>query len=59
VILQLCEMTYLSELPPVEEMAGIVFEDENVIDLGLVPDATCQAEEEEKKVGQKVAGIYL
>jgi hypothetical protein len=52
-------MTYLSELPPVEEMAGIVFEDENVIDLGLVPDATCQAEEEEKKVGQKVAGIYL
>jgi hypothetical protein len=38
-------------------MASIIFENEDVVDLGLVPDATCQAEEEKEKVGQEVAGV--
>jgi hypothetical protein len=40
-------------------MASIIFEDEDVVDLGLVPDATCQAEEKKEKVGQEVAGVQL
>jgi hypothetical protein len=37
--------THFSKLPPVEKMAGIIFENENIIDLGLMPDTTCETEE--------------
>jgi len=40
-------MTYFSKLPPVKEMAGIVLEDKNIVDLVLVPYATRQAEQKE------------
>lgn len=36
--------TYFRKLPPIEEMAGIVLENEDIIDLALVPDATCKTE---------------
>jgi 3D (Asp-Asp-Asp) domain-containing protein len=49
----------LRKLPPVEVVAGIVLEDENVVDLGFVPHTTRQAEEEKEKVDKKVAAVDL
>ena len=40
-------------------VAGIIFEDENVVDLVLMPDAACQTEAKNQKVDKKVPGIYL
>jgi hypothetical protein len=37
--------THLSKLPPIEKMAGIIFEDENIVDLSLMPNTTCETEE--------------
>ena len=34
--------TDLRELPPIQIVAGIILEDENVIDFGLVPHSTDQ-----------------
>ena len=36
--------TDFRKLPPVQVVAGIIFEDENVIDLVLVPGPTRQSE---------------
>jgi hypothetical protein len=36
--------TYFRKLPPVEEVAGIVLEDENIIDLGRVPNTARKTE---------------
>ena len=49
----------LRKLPPVEMVAGIVLEDENVVDLCFVPHATRQAEEEKEKTDKKVAAVDL
>ena len=51
--------TNLCKLPPVQVVAGIIFEDENVIDLVLVPDPTRHAEQEKKKVDQEVSSVDL
>lgn len=51
--------TDLGKLPPIEEVAGIVFEDKDVVDLVLMPDTARQAEEEEKEVDEEIPGINL
>lgn len=33
--------TYFRKLPPIEKVAGIVFENENIVDLGLMPNTAC------------------
>lgn len=53
------ENTHLGKLSPVQVMSGIIFEDENIINLGLVPNTTGQAEKKKKQVNQKVSGIEL
>jgi hypothetical protein len=40
-------------------MAGIIFENENIIDLGIVPDTTCKTEEKKEKVCEKITCIDL
>jgi hypothetical protein len=40
-------------------VAGIIFENENVVDLVLVPHATCQTEQEQKKVNEEISGVEL
>jgi hypothetical protein len=51
--------SYLGELPPIQVVSGIKLEYENVINLSAHPDATIDAEEEEKKQRQKVACVDL
>ena len=46
-------------MPPVEVVAGIIFEDENIIDLGLMPYAASQAEYKKEHVGEEVSSIDL
>jgi hypothetical protein len=46
-------------LPPIEKMAGIIFENENIIDLGIVPDTTCKTEKKKEKVCEKITCIDL
>jgi hypothetical protein len=36
--------THLRELPPVQVVAGIILENENIVDLVLMPDSTRQTE---------------
>jgi hypothetical protein len=52
-------MTYFGKLPPVQVVAGIILEDENVVDLGLVPHAARQTKEEKKEIHEKVSAVYL
>lgn len=39
--------TYLSELPPIQKVTGIIFENKNEIDLIFVPNAACKRKKEE------------
>jgi hypothetical protein len=51
--------TDLRELPPVQVMAGIIFEDEDVVDFVLVPGSTRQSEQEKKEIDEEVTSVYL
>lgn len=52
-------ITYFGQLMPIEVVPTVEFKDEWVIDLRSCPHLTIQAEEEEKKQSEKVAGVDL
>jgi hypothetical protein len=46
-------------LPPIEKVAGIVLEDENIVDFGLVPNTARKTEEYQKEIGKEISCIDL
>jgi hypothetical protein len=46
-------------LPPIQMVAGIIFENENVVDLVLVPNTTRQTKQEKKEVDKEITGVDL
>jgi hypothetical protein len=51
--------TYLSELPPIQKVTGIIFEDKNEVDLVFVPHTTSKSEAYHEKVNKEKASVYL
>jgi hypothetical protein len=51
--------TYLSKLPPIQKVTGIIFEDEDEVDLVFVPYATSEGEKKDQKVDEKEPSIDL
>lgn len=47
------------ELAPVEDVAGVVFEDEDVVDPSFCPDLAVQDEDQEEEQREEVAGVHL
>ena len=51
--------TYLSKLPPVQKVTGIIFEDKDEVDLVFVPYATSKGEKKDQEVGEEEPSIDL
>ena len=51
--------TYLSKLPPVQKVTGIIFEDKDEVDLVFMPYTTGEREEKYQEVDKKKASIDL
>lgn len=50
---------YFTKLPPVQKVAGIILENENIINFVFVPDSAHQTEQKQKSVHEEVTSIYL
>lgn len=51
--------TNLGKLPPVQKVTGIIFEDKDKVDLVLMPHSASKREEDDQKVDEEEASIYL
>lgn len=51
--------TYLSKLPPIQEVTGIILEDKDKVDLVFMPYTAGKSEKDDQEVDQEKAGIDL
>lgn len=51
--------TYLGKLPPIQEVTGIIFENEDKVNFRVMPHSASKREEQNKKIGEEVTSVNL